>query len=535
MRDFNDEFLFRYLKKTKVPYVKKEVTNSLLDHPGSPSLRAVSDTLEGLNVRTMAVGLETTDLDQVDFPVIAHFKKGHGEFVLLESKKEDKVKYFQQGKLLEENLEAFEKNWSGTTLLLEAPDKIAIESPKEYYWKKYGKLALSLTMGLMVLGLVVNGVSASSFDLRIYLTTLLMLNLSGLGLSAYLYSIHLNKSVQNDKFCKRTKTVDCTAVLFSKWAKLFGLFNWAQLGIVYFFGQSLSLLLSFIGVEVIGTSLELLSIITLLAGGFSLYSIFLQAFVIKKWCSLCLACQGIILGTIGLNIYQGLPKSFEFSIVSLVVLCLSYLFGLILTIEYASNSELKATLETKTMQLAKFKGDKDIFKDVLKRQRKAPDYSKLNGVISLGHEAAPNEILLVASLHCGPCIRMFNELKLLLTKCPDKVKVKVIFTMPRTEKLDELPVNARLIELASVESQSNVVEAVDAWYAFTGKKNGESTWLTHNISKQPMESEKLMALVNAHQRWLTEGMIYKTPTLFFNNYELPQIYADLDNLRYLLD
>lgn len=534
MRDFNDDFLYRYLKKAKIPHIKKEVANSMLDHPGVPSLRAVSDTLEDLNVRTMAVGLDSSDLDQVDFPLIAHSKKGHGEFVLLESKKEDKIKYFRQGKLQEEDLETFEKHWSGKALLLEAPEKSVIQNPRSYFWNRYGKLSISLLTVFMLLTFAVLGLSTSSLKFGLYLSGLLALNLSGLGVSLYLYNIHLNKSTQSDKFCKKTKTVDCSAVLFSKWSNLFGLFNWAELGLFYFLGQSLSLLLSLVSVELIGTATTFLSIVTLLAGGFSLYSIFLQAFVIKKWCSLCLACQGIILGTIGLNIYQGLPQSFEFSITALVVICLSYLFGLILTIEYSSNSELKATLETKTMQLAKFRGDKDIFKDVLKRQRKAPDYSKLNGVISIGNETATNEILLVASLHCGPCLRMYQNLTELIKNRPDKVNLKIIFTMPRVGELEDIPINARLIELASTESEEILIRAINSWYQSIGKKNGELEWLDQNMVRNPLIEGKLISVVKDHQRWLAEGMIFKTPTVFFNNYEIPSIYTESRSLIHLI-
>ncbi|MBO3699670.1 vitamin K epoxide reductase family protein [Roseivirga sp. E12] len=534
MRDFNDDFLYRYLKKAKVPYIKKEVANSMLDHPGVPSLRAVSDTLESLNIRTMAVGLNSDDLDQVDFPVIAHFKRGHGEFVLLESKKEDKVKYFQQGKLLEENLEAFEKNWSGTTLLLEAPEKRNIEKQKTYYWNKYGKLTLSLLAGLMLSTLAVLGVTSGSLNFGIYLSALLVLNLSGLGLSIYLYNIHLNKSVQSDTFCKKTKNVDCTAVLFSKWSNLFGVFNWAQLGIVYFFGQSLSLLLGLMSTELLGPLLIIHSILTILAGSFSLYSIFLQAFVIKKWCSLCLVCQGIILSTIAMSLYQGMPSSFGFSGVSLIVLGFSYLLGLILTLEYATKTELESTLETKSVQLAKFKGDKDIFQDLLKRQRKAPDYSQLKGIISIGYEAAPNEILMVASLHCGPCLRMYQDLTELIKKQPEKVNLKIIFTMPRVGELEDIPINARLIELASTESEEVVIRAIDSWYASIGKKNGELEWLAQNTTRNPLIEGQLLSVVKGQQRWLAEGMIFKTPTVFFNNYELPSIYAESKSLIHFI-
>lgn len=535
MKNFNDDFLYRYLNKAKVPYIKKEVAHSILDHPGAPSLKAVSDTLEGLNVRTMAVGLETADLDQIDFPVIAHFKKGHGEFVLLESKKKDKVRYFQKGKLLEENLQAFEQNWSGTTLLLDPPDHISLENPKAYYWKKYGKQALGALMGLIVLVLAISGIAASSANLEIYLSSLLVLNLSGLGLSFYLYQIHLDKSLDGDKFCKKTKTVDCNAVLFSKWSKLFGVFNWAQLGIVYFFVQSMTLLLSFLSVELVEPSLGLLSFLTLLAGAFSLYSVFLQAFVIKKWCSLCVACQGIILAAIGLNFYQGLPFNAELSTTPLLMLGISGFVGLILTIEFTSGNELKATLEEKTVQLAKFKGDKDIFQDLLKRQKISPDYSQLEGLISIGHEAAPNEILMVASLHCGPCIRMFNDLTDLIKNHPDKVRLKIIFTMPRTDEIEKLPVQSRLINLAITDSEATVAEAITAWYNSIGRKDGEQIWLEQNKPKRILLGDELVVPVMTHQIWLTKAMIYKTPTLFFNNYELPQIYAGSDNLKYFLD
>lgn len=535
MKDFNEKFIFRYLKKAGIPYLKKEVTDTLLNHPGTPSLKAVSDTLQGLNVKTMAVGLDMADLDQVEFPVIAHFKKGHGEFVLLESKQKEEIRYFQQDGLKTELLKDFEKRWSGKTLLLQKPDEMTIKDPEIYYWKKYGMTVLSVITGLLAFVLIISGVFRGPINQALYLSLLLLLNLSGLGLSAYLYWIHLNKSTRDDKLCRKTKTVDCTAVLHSKWSKLFGLFNWAQVGILYFFGQSLGLFSGLIGYEYIQSTTFLLSVLALLAGCFSLYSVFLQAFVIKKWCSLCMICQAILLATIALNFYHGTLWHIELKTVTLLSIGFSHLSGLFVIQVYTRQMEMKEGLKQKTIQLARFKGDKGIFQHLLQKQTKALDYSHLKGVVSIGHIAAPNEILMVASLHCGPCISMFRELVGFIKGHPDKLRLKIVFTMGLTDKPEEIAVNSRLINLAITDKESRVVEAINSWYDAIGKKNGEEIWVDQYMPDSTMNPDEMMLTIKEHQKWLAKAMIFKTPTLFFNQYELPQIYADKESLGHLLD
>lgn len=535
MQDFNDDFLFRYLKKAKIPFIKQDVEEILFNHPGAASLKSVSDTLEELNVKTMTVSLDTADLDELDFPVITHLQQGHGEFVLLESKQNGEIKYFRQGKLEKEKVEAFKKKWSGTTILLDASNKWGIENPKTYYWNKYGKSALYAFGGLVLLTLMFFGVNSGSVGFGIYLSTILLLNLSGLGLSLYLYKIHLNKSARNDKFCKKTRVVDCTAVLFSKWSKLFGLFNWAQLGIIYFFGQSLGLILGFLNPDSIQFTILILSTIGLIAGCFSIYSIILQAFVIKKWCSLCLISQGVILATIVLNYYQSIPSLITFQIIPILTLSGSYLSGFILTLEYSSLHELKKKAKEKTLQTARLTGDESIFKHILHKQRLVNDFSHLDGIVKLGNQAAPNEILMFASLHCRPCVKMFGELTELLAQHADQVKLTIIFTMQIGTSSKELPINSRLINLTITEKEDKVIQAIHSWHDLMGHPDAETLWLNQNTPNRLLNEIDLTTCMMNHKKWISESMISQSPTLFFNNYEVPQIYANASKLKHFLN
>jgi uncharacterized membrane protein len=82
----------------------------------------------------------------------------------------------------------------------------------------------------------------------------------------------------------------CNGVLSSKAANAFWGFTWSDIGFFYFTGTWLTLLFG-------GNSIlvwEILSVLNFISLPYTIYSVYYQAKVIKKWCVLCCSIQVLI-------------------------------------------------------------------------------------------------------------------------------------------------------------------------------------------------------------------------------------------------
>jgi uncharacterized membrane protein len=106
----------------------------------------------------------------------------------------------------------------------------------------------------------------------------------GFSLLGFLVSAYLRgKKVKNEPpYC--FLRLNCSEVIYSRYSKTFGLAN-ELVGTLYFLGIFLVTLLGFSQIPFIKQGLTLSSAA---AAIFSLYLIFIQAVILKKWCEWCL-------------------------------------------------------------------------------------------------------------------------------------------------------------------------------------------------------------------------------------------------------
>lgn len=178
------------------------------------------------------------------------------------------------------NLE-FEKIWTGTIVAIEKEKKqTKIWLPPYFSLFAFSAIALLLLI-------------IFSFANDIFYTFLIFIfSIIGLFISGLIVNHQLGYSNGiTSKFCTFGKNTDCNSVLNSKAAKLTEKIGLSDIGIVYFASQILiSLLLNNYsqGIKIVLFSLNTLAI------PFIIYSIYLQKFVIKKWCTLCLGVITIL-------------------------------------------------------------------------------------------------------------------------------------------------------------------------------------------------------------------------------------------------
>lgn len=118
---------------------------------------------------------------------------------------------------------------------------------------------------------------------------IMMLKAIGLASSVFLVLGEMGHPVFN-RVCIRGEKLDCHAVMESPAAKLFGKIPMADLGILYFSGGIL--LIVFSGPDPrFFFQIFMLAVLNLMTLSYTFFSVGYQAFVVKKWCPLCLIVQ----------------------------------------------------------------------------------------------------------------------------------------------------------------------------------------------------------------------------------------------------
>jgi uncharacterized membrane protein len=119
--------------------------------------------------------------------------------------------------------------------------------------------------------------------------TILMFKITGFAASLLLVLGELGHKIF-DRICIKSEKLDCFAVMHSPAAKFLGRIPMADLGVIYFIGGIILIAFS-VANPYFFHQIFLLAILNLLTLPYTIFSVLYQAFVVKKWCYLCLVVQ----------------------------------------------------------------------------------------------------------------------------------------------------------------------------------------------------------------------------------------------------
>ena len=192
------------------------------------------------------------------------------------------------GKEITKSTDRFEEEWSGTALAFEniddagEPDYKA--KRKEEIRKKIFKSLVVCSMTVLLLILTCFAWSADGSLSLLPKLLLFFSNAAGCYVSYLLVRQDKHQSnALTEKFCKAGKYIDCRKVTDSKYSTLFGVVTLAETGAAFF-----SSMLLWVAVAPLGDNwLQPLWWFSILVLPFTLWSLVVQAFVIRKWCLFC--------------------------------------------------------------------------------------------------------------------------------------------------------------------------------------------------------------------------------------------------------
>jgi uncharacterized membrane protein len=517
--------VFQLINTLNIRITITSLKEKLTSHPNYPSLLSISDTLNDFQIVNEALNIKDIMMHEVTFPVIVHLK--NNTFVVVEEVGEGKVICLDENnkkKIIAP--EDFNKMISGTILLVDGThSKGDLSYAKNRLIEIFNIIVFPISITLLCLLFIYFLLSYTDYDHNFNLNIGLITLLKSLGLlvSVMLLAQSFRLSYAVSELCTITKT-DCNSVLNSNQAKiLFGTVSLSEIGLFYFSGT--------LGFYLFNTtnesSLCLLAIINLLSLPFTLYSLYSQKFILKKWCVFCCIIQLLLwlefTQLVRYVKYEYLFLNTTDTFNLLISFSVPVFVWLILKPLLLKAKESDANLE----QLNAFKKNESLFSCYLNLQVNFSILKDEHSFIT-GDANSKNTITLVANPYCAPCAKAYQMLESWCDSGAD-YRIQTVF-WPSNDYESGLLIT----HLASVfnEDREKGKKALVDWFNFEDKD--VKTFVDrHKINDYDYFKKNSREILDENFRWNTMVNIEYTPTIFLNGKKVPKEY-DLKDIRYFI-
>jgi len=520
-KDNATQTLIKLTEALKIPVTRKTLTEELERHPDYESLAAFSDVLDRIKVPNAAYRLTFEQLSDLPAPYIAHLsRKEFGVILQFDSSGVIVTNERWSGKKF--TTENFQKIYSGTVLLAEADEQSGeADYAAKLKRQKIEQLRQPVVFGGALLLLVTYLLFQTSFiqTLTLSVALLTVFKTAGLITSVLLLiqSIDANNPLVQ-KLCGDDNK-NCNAILSSKAAKVVDGLSWSEVGLFYFAGTWLVLLLGGRSQGLMGT----LVVLNLLALPYTFYSIYYQWRVAKQWCVFCCTVQALL----WLEFFALLPYLKGAWLWPTTAEWLNLATGMAapVLLWMLAKPYLMQSKELKPLKadLRKFKYNTDLFNTSLQNELHYALPAAKDSLI-IGNPEAEKVVTMVANPYCQPCAKAHKALEWLNHR--DDVKLQVIFST-RNDEDKKAIVAAHLLAMQSAGDSVTVGKAMHDWYEQKQKNYDE--W----AKQYPAQKIDNAAALQTQREWCKLAEITGTPTIFINGRRLPKAYRTED-LKYFI-
>jgi uncharacterized membrane protein len=503
--DNTSEVLYHYLRALHVK-VSTMTVHRLLDTPLGNSMRDISDALDSLHVSNAAYQLPKEYLDELEAPCIVIMNDNDSPFCLIEKIEETHIT-LSHSQRLRVSKQQFLQKWTGTVLVGEVTESTIQEKNCKLkdiaMWIQRHQLLLA---GIIAILLILYSTKRNySTGITLYLVTLC----TGLLISsAILYKETANSRFLH-RFCHIGKTIDCNEVLHSKGSHIIGM-GLGELSLLYF-----SALLLF--TLICPHEFYCISIIcSIIAIGFTLYSVIYQLFIIRKGCMLCMLINLIVWSSCVILYIQKGQFNKEFSLSAMLS------FTAIACICLTGWLQIKALLKIKE-EGKQFKVqfsnllNPDNFQKLLFAETQIG--AMVNKEIALHNQiSSTTQLMIVTNPNCKNCARIHSHIKEIASNVSISL---VLLTFPK-DGIGE-KVAKTIIAAYRTDGWEKAITALEEWY-----KNHK----IKGIDKYAITAEE-QRIWKQQQIYCSQQHISQTPSMIIDGYYVPEFYQ-LKELKYVL-
>jgi uncharacterized membrane protein len=519
-----------YLQKLNTRVTKTSLTRQLEQNAYFPTLYSVSEVLTKFNIPNEAFTLEAQHLDELQPPFIAYCNNTPNgkDFLLVTSVTPTTVSFVSNtGKEKKVSRERFLQDWEKIILVAEPTAESGepgylLSLRKEQAHKRKAQwlqfTGLATIIAIIARFIFLPGSTLIPIDALIVIT-----KLAGCTLSLLLLLYELGRSNSFVKsLCSSGKQTSCDAVLSSKAKGIAGI-SWSEAGFFYFLASTIFLLSpAFTFAE----KIPWLALTATLVSPYILFSIYYQYKIVKQWCPLCLAVQGILLLELvwAIATYWQKPVSPAGSFAMISTLAIAILVPV--TVWFLLKPLLQKARDSTKYEAAykRLLYNPEHFNQLLQQQQQAPGGWQELG-ITVGNPLASRSIVKVCNPYCGPCAKAHPVLEEIIHNNSD-VNLKIIFTATNKENDHTAKPVKHLLAIAAKNKPGQIEQALDDWY------NADKKDYSVFADKYPMNGElkQQEEKVEDMVKWCKEAGITATPTIFINGRALPETY-NIDELK----
>lgn len=506
----------KLLSKNGIGFAPDILKQQLLSHPDFPSLAAFSDTFTDMGIENLAFQLQPTDLDSLEQPYLAVLQNEGGEQLVYAEPTANNHIWIDDGQKQKRwDKSYFLKVWGGRLLAVEAND--------ENRRTKKETVRRNMSMFFLPLGLI--GFCILWFHISSLAYWQCLLCMVGISVAITLWQAEQGNAVVS-KFCNISASTSCDAVLKSPAGKLLGKLPLTFVVFTYFSWQTISWLLWK------NAGAEWIPFIQLLVLPVTMYTLWQQAFVIKKWCPLCLVTTAILWMQALISIIHFIfyPQDVVLNVEILQVLthtCLILLITLgALELQKAIGTYTKQ--ERLSIENLAFRRNYHLFLPWYKEQEPIPDtLNKVHKGIHANGEMSTIQLIVITNPLCEACQRIHHVWEQLLEKYHEEISIEWRFYVP-TDNLNDprSMISAWLLKQWQDGSDAGL-SALHKWYQHPNLMEFDKL----RIAK--IELEPMLKKLQAHGNWCKENNLNQTPILLVNGRRFPNWYMQEDIIHFI--
>lgn len=512
-----------FLRALGVPHTKRFSDRRYREHPHRSNLYGFTSLLAEYGVKTLAVRVDDKErmLGQLSLPFVAEVG---GDLVVVERTEQRPdgkwIVYTSSEKQYMQPEESFLLNWSGVALLAEKTAESAEPDLARHRADRRIETAALLTALLSVAGFLALLASKSGFESVIGRSVpFLLLSALGVYLTVLLLRTRYARSRQAERICTMFGKHDCKEVLDAGGSDFLGRFGWAEIGLGYFAANLLAALFF------MPEATFVIGAINTLALAYSVWSVWYQKFVIRRWCVLCLLVQGVVLllffNTLLFG-YSGSPVPNLGTVAGVLFLYAGCTIGSALLIPVlAAGSEC----ERVRCDLRSFKSNESVFASLLVRERSFRHVVDDSALV-FGNPEGKIAVTVLSNPHCHPCAQMHEKLSRIAAR-NGNIRIRYVLTSFGGEMVR----SAEFLVAVYLEyGREKAARIYNEWFA-GGSKSPDEFFARYPLNT---DSEQVRTEMAKHKRWRDETGFRATPTVLVAGYLLPVVYT-VDDLELMTE
>ena len=478
----------------------QEFLFQLNSHPNYPSALAFSDTLNFLGVKNDAYNLEKEYWEELPEEFITVY---NNNFALIKKENNFYKVYSENVKTISK--EELFKNSTDFVLLFKKEEQIKTKNTVNY------KNWVFAILGVLVL--------YTFFQQNWFEAVFNLLSIVGVYVSLELFNKKFGQtSTILNNICGGNATnsqTNCSKIIDSDRINIFGL-KISDFSLVYFIG----ILLIGIFLPSAGLVLKIITSISVLV---ILYSLFIQIFVEKALCKVCLLIITILVLQIVLSQFY-FPIFFKLDNVILSILAFVLSFS---TLVFINDILLqKEEFKKSNLKNLKFKRNYELFKRELLLREKINFRNNKAGFF-LGNKEAKLHISLISNPYCGFCKDAHTILEKLLEKYPNDISAQIRFNFSETRDESYKSLMTEFINIYENKPENEFLQTINFWFE---NKDLKKLKEKNNFQNQVANLQSALTIGEENQNLAFNF----TPIILINGYQFPDKY-DREDIFYFID